>query len=289
MKKNIIKVLSFILLGSTLTSCLKDDSLILDPTKTNNVVEFANPSQIVKVGTIYPLYVLSYDYTSTLTTATVPVTVSYSGPEATAPQDITVNIAVGTEDQVNEYNEAGYQDDELTFMTPDKYKLASTTLVIKKGESKATTTILCDFTKFDLSEQAVLPLNITSASYGIISANFKTVLLNIGPKNIYDGVYRYQTSAATALRPNSDSDDAELVTSGPNSVKGHLLNYYSNEVVYTIDPATNTVITSMTSLLPIGNPGPSTYDPATKSFKLNWTSNGGARKFEETYTYIGSR
>ena len=289
MKKNILTLLSFLLIGSTFTSCLKDDSLVLNPAKTNNVIEFANPGQISSVGTVYPLYVLAYDYNATKTTATVPVTISYSGPEAVAPQDITVKVAIGTDAEVQAYNDEGNQDDELFFMPAANYTNDALTAVIKKGTSKAVINFTFDFTKFDLNKALTLPLTITEASSGVISGNFKTVLLNIGPKNIFDGLFTFNTTATTSLQANKNDKNVPLVTSGVSTVKTNLLNTYSNIIVYNIDPTTfKATVVSVTPSIgtPITDPV-SNWDPAKKILYVKWAA--GTRRFEETYTYTGSR
>ena len=81
MKKNILKVLSLVMATSFLTSCLKDDkSLILDPAKGVNVIEFANPSQISSpAGSVLPLYAFAYDIVPTVT---LPLTVMFCAKTA---------------------------------------------------------------------------------------------------------------------------------------------------------------------------------------------------------------
>jgi hypothetical protein len=286
MKKNIFRILSLLLAVSFLTSCLKDDRLVLDPEKGNNVIEFANPTQIATIGSVYPLYVMSYDLNPTVT---VPITLSYSGPESGAPQDITVNFGVGTEADVTAYNTD--QDEHFTFMPAEDYTLGSTSAVIKKGQSKATFNITFKLESFDLSESLVLPLVITSSSSGIISGNFNKILLNVGAKNRIDGLYSYKTSATTSLVPNADFSGVPLVTAGARTVTTNLLDTYANIVTYDIDPVTNkvTVVSVVNPLGVIATDPISNYNPATKVMYVKWTSNGGARTFEETFTFTGSR
>lgn len=195
MKKNILTVLSFILAGSTLTSCLKDDSLVLNPEKTNNVIEFANPTQIVDVTATYKMYSFQYDLAPEVT---LPITVQYAGAESGAPQDITVKIAPGTEEQVDTYNEEGHQDVELSYMPASNYTLSTTEVVIKQGQKQATFNVVFKPTLFDFNKSLALPLTIASASSGVVSGNFGTILLNVGAKNKWDGSYKFTGSARTA-------------------------------------------------------------------------------------------
>lgn len=282
MKKNIFKTLSLLLAVSLLTSCLKDDRLVLDPEKGHNVIEFHNPATISVIGSVYPLYVMSYDLNPTVT---VPITLSYSGPETGAPQDITVNFGVGTAADVAAYNTE--QDEEFTFMPADNYTLEATSAVIRKGQTQATFNIVFKLESFDLSEALVLPLVITSSSSGIISGNFNKILLNVGAKNRIDGIYSYTTTANTSLVPNANFTGVPLVTSGARTVTTNLLNTYSNIVTYDIDPVTNRVTVLSGLGTNIVTDPTSSYNPANKVMHVKWTS--GSRTIDETFTYTGSR
>ena len=282
MKKNIIKSIALFLTVTSLTSCLKDDSLVLDPAKGVNVIEFANPGQINVIGSIYPLYVQSYDVVPEVTKT---ITVSYSGPETEAPEDITVNIALAPTSVITEYNDNQHEEYEL--MPASNYTMTTTSVVIKKGTSKASFNILFKPTTFDLGKALVLPLKITSVSSGTISGNFNTILLNVGAKNRIDGLYSYKTSATTYLVPNADDKDVPLVTSGANTVKTNLLNTYANIITYSIDPITNKVTVVGGFGTPITDPV-SNYNPTTKVMYVKWVTTTG-RNFEETYTYTGVR
>ncbi len=278
MKKYIYRTLSFMLAVSFLTSCLKDDSLVLDPEKGHNVIEFANPAQISVIGSIYPLYTISFDLAPEVT---VPVTVSYSGPETGAPEDITVNIGPGDAAEVDAYNEE--QDEHFTYMPASNYAFQATSAVIKKGQTKGVVNITFKLGQFNLAQSLVLPLKITSASSGIVSGNFNTILLNVGAKNMYEGVYKHTYTSALG----NGSNEVTLVTSGANTVYlvPGLLGVYSNAQTLVIDPATNKVTVVMTTLLPIATDPISSYDPETKTFRIKYTSNGGGRNFDETFVF----
>lgn len=235
MKKYIYKSLALFLAVTSLTSCLKDDNLVLDPAKGHNVIEFSNPGQIVTNGTPYPLYSFSYDISST---PSLPITVSYSGPEATAPQDITVKFAVGDAATITAYNTA--TSNHYVMLGAGSYSLSASEVVIKAGTSKATFNVLLKPGTFNLDAAEVLPLTIKSASAGIISGNFNTILVNVAAKNKYDGVY---TVDATA--PMTDATSAtltglypmkkmSLITTGPNSVAMYDGQYFGSNYYHPI-------------------------------------------------------
>jgi len=310
MKKNIFKSIVALLAITFLSSCLKDDTMILDPAKGHNVIEFANPAQIVQNGTPYPLYSFSYEATST---PSLPVTVSYSGPEATAPQDITVKVAVGAASKITEYNTATGGHYEL--LQPTSYTLSATEVVIKAGTSKATFNVLLKPSTFNFAVSEVLPLTITSASSGIISGNFNTILLNVSAKNAYDGIYAMQAGSfvqrysnpttpttGDALNGNTSTNpDLTLTTVGANTVQIGNLRWAGgssgvggiDNLQATVDPATNLV-----TMKALGNatlaiiPGSvNKYDPATKTFTLNfdWNQTAAKRVYSLVIKYKSSR
>ena len=303
MKKYIYKSLALFLAVTSLTSCLKDDTLVLDPAKGHNVIEFANPAQIVTNGTPSPLYSFSYEST---TLPSLPITVSYSGPEATTPQDITVKIAVGAASKITEYNTATSSNYQL--LSPASYTLSATEVVIKAGTSKATFNVLLKPTTFNFAASEVLPLTITSVSSGIISGNFGTILLNVSAKNTWDGVYAMQAGSFVQRYSNPTTPtvndglngstaanaDVTLTTVGANTVQIGNLKWSGNasgvggidNLQATIDPATNLVTMKALGNATLANiPGAiNKYDPATKTFTLNFDWNQTAAK--RTYTLI---
>ncbi len=281
MKKYTYTILSLLVTVMFFSSCLKDDRMVLNPEKTHNVVEFGNPGQRAAVGSVYPLYPLLVDLEPEIS---LPVTVSYSGPEAVAPQDIVIKIGLANEQVIEDYNTD--QRTEFSMMPSNLYSLSATEVTIPKGQSKATIMVNYKANQFSFTEPYVLPLAIESSSYGIISGNYNIILLQVGPKNEYHGTYRY--TYETSLGTNLAGKNVSMVTAGPNTIKllPGLISVYSNYVDYTIDPVTNKITVSMTTLLPIAMLAGSEYDPETKTLNVRWTSNGGGRTFIEKFVKI---
>lgn len=296
MKKNILKSIVLFLAVTSLTSCLKDDSLVLDPAKGVNVIEFANPAQIVAIGTPHPLYSFSY---ATTVTPSLPITVSYSGPEATAPADITVNIAVGNVSTINAYNTA--TGSTFQMLNSAGYTLSAQQVVIKAGTSKASFNVLLKPSAFDFSKSEVLPLTITSVSSGIISGNFNTILLNVSAKNIYDGVYnvtagnvqRFTAPGVPTVNDGLNGDlagnpDVSLQTIDLNTVQVNGLTWHGgssgiagiDNLRATIDPATNLVTMTALGNATLRNIAGTVnrYDPAAKTLTLNFEWNPTANR-----------
>lgn len=288
MKKYIFKSIAFLLAVTMLTSCLKDDSLVLDPEKGHNVIEFVNPGQIAVAGSTTALYTLSYPISATL--KVIPIEVSYSGPENGAPQDIVVNLGLGGQAVIDQYNTE--QDEDYLMMPSTWYSIGATQVTIPKGQKRASFNISINTSLFDLTQSYVIPMKITSISSGTLSANFSNILLNFGAKNPYDGLYSYKTSAITSLVANANKSNIGLISTGPNSVRidPGLLATYSNLVTYTINPTTFAVTVECPSL---GVQSPqdtrSKWDPATKTLTVFWKQGNGGRTFEEVFTYSGVR
>jgi len=304
MKKNILKALSLLFIMGVFSSCLKDDSLILNPDKGVNVVEFANPAQIASpASAVLPLYTFAYDIVPSVT---LPLTVSYSGPEATAPQDITVKFAID-ETMLDKYNED--QETEFTLIDPAVYTLPTTELVIKKGESKASTTITFNPTKFDLEASYALPLKITSVSSSVISGNFGSIIIGVNAKNKWDGRYKVvagtfkdvpnaawsifnpdgyeyyiQTTGAKTVAlydPTYFGDYIQVFRTSPTGVSG----YGSFSPVFTFDENNN--ITSIVNFY--GQPAPANgrsaaINPAGQNKFIKGTPGVAGAQFQASWT-----
>lgn len=216
MKRSILILISFCSLF--MISCLKDDRLLLDPDKTYNLIEFYNISNIVKTNTTTPVYTAALNL---LATGEVTLEVSYSGADNGAPKDIAVEIGVGSLDIITQYNAENNTRYEM--IPAELFNLQTTSVTIKKGAKRAAFVLDFKPTQFDLSKLYVVPLEIKSASSGVVSANFSKMLLNISAKNKYDGVYDVDaiepmldvtTRSITGYYPMGQ----ELRTIGENSV-----------------------------------------------------------------------
>lgn len=289
MKKYFYKSVAALVAVATLSSCLKDDRLVLDPEKGTNVIEFVNPGQINHVGSTTALYTLSYPILTTM--QVIPIEVSYSGPAEGAPEDIVVNLALGGQAIIDQYNEE--QDEDYLMMPAAWYSIGATSVTIPKGQKRASFNISINTSLFDLTKPYVVPMTISSVSSGTISTNFSKILLNFGAKNAYDGLYSYKTSANTTLLPNGSFSNVPLITTGPNTVRisPGLVATYSNSVTYTVDPVTFKVtVVAALGAGAVTPPDPrSNWNPATKTLTVYWTQINSPRVFEETFVYTGVR
>ncbi|MCU7693592.1 DUF1735 domain-containing protein [Haoranjiania flava] len=282
--RSLFKIFILLICSFNISSCLKDDSQIIKPEEVKSVVEFGNPSSL-ESGLKNPIrfYIQSFDI-APLDTIIIPV--NYAGHN-NAPKDIKVTIKVDN-NVIDSFNVAEHYD--FYPLNPAIYQM-SETVTIKSGEQTGYLQIPVKIDQIDFTHDYAIGLKITDASGEIISKNFSKMVINVGPKNKYDGRYTYRTSANTSLVPNANKT-VELHTAGPNRLKliPGLLGTYSNEVYYNIDPATNQITVECPSL---GVQTPqdlrSKYDPATKTLKVFWKQGNGGRTFEETFIYLGAR
>ena len=239
MKKLFVNTFLLLSTGLLITSCLKDD-LVLDPNKTNNVIEFGNPADIASPeGAKYYLYSPALEIKTEID---LPITVSYSGAQ-TAPQDISVKVAVASTTVIDEYNTQ--QGTNYIILPSNLYTFSTTDLVIPNGQRTSSFNIKFKTAQFDLTKNYVLPITITSASFGIISGNFRTILLNIKAKNKYDGIYN--VTAIDAMRdvfaPSLSGYypiESDLITQGANSVEMYDGRYAANNYAHPIKSGTAT-------------------------------------------------
>lgn len=278
--KKILNIFLALFTVTGLTSCLDEDP-IFEGSNAPNVVEIlyaGTGSNSSPSDAPYAMYMNSLQIVEPGATIDLPVYINYAGSRV-APQDIKVTVTLD-DAAVEVYNEETGSHYEI--MPDSLYEIPTMTVTIPKGERRVPLIIKVKTGDIDLNEEYALGMTITEASTGAISGNFKTAILRIGAKNKYEGVYKntYTSSLGNGI------NDVDLITTGPNSVTMYLIGVYSNQVGLLIDPVTNKVTVSMTSLLPIATDPSSYYDPETKTFHLKWTSNGGARTFNQKLVMI---
>ncbi|WP_346236413.1 DUF1735 domain-containing protein [Niabella insulamsoli] len=282
--KKINSLLCFFAIGVSLVSCLKD------PKITDELLygdEGIGKTAIIDIpaGPEGSRFIDNEDGTKTIDL----IKFAYAN-ENPAPQDVTIELEYD-QSLLDAYNE---DHDEAGFVIPDSdmYSLVNgMTVVIPRGERYGYFQINVTPSDF-LGGEYAFPVRIKSVTPEVTLNSIRNqIVMVFGTKNKYDGKYQYVSSANTSLRPNSNTS-AELHTAGANRLllKPGLLAYYSNEVYYNIDPATNAVTVECPSLGVQTPQDPrSKYDPATKTLTVYWKQGNGGRTFEETLTYTGPR
>lgn len=272
-----------------LSSCLKDKPALQEG-NSPAVIEIGDAggpiAEYASTDYKYNTYNTSFDIKSTPTTFAIPI--KYSGGQP-APQDITVTLELNNSiiAGYNTYHGYASTSSSYTVALPTAaYTVPTYTVTIPKGQTYGVFNVNLNTNQFTFANQLALGFTIKSVSSGTpISGNFATCLFIFGAKNAYDGVYDHTYTSTLG----NGSNTVTMKTISANAVTYGLLGVYSNVQNLTVDPATNKVTVSMTTLLPIATDPSSSYDPATKTFTIKYTSNGGARTFSETFKYTGPR
>jgi hypothetical protein len=279
-----LAVLAFASLS--VSSCLKDQLNNSDPAAgTNNVVEFQDIGLIAASGSVYPLYNLG-GLIFTNDTSGFDILINWAGPQATAPQDITVNLALST-DGLAAYN----ADQGKSYVAPpaELYSFPAS-VILPKGQSQVYVHISVNLTaNFDFSANYALPLAIASASFGTVSTNFGTALYAFGGRNQWDGLYKmsgYALRAGDPVLTGYFTTDMGLSTDGPNGVDfsssvtgnlqpwGNLTGVGVGTPLVTINPDNSLTLSSSGAIM--NTPGYNNrYDPATKTFYISFTWGAG--------------
>lgn len=303
----------FLLLASAVgfSSCVKEDQT-LDPKGSTNVIEFFNevPDVIASPTTsTYPLYLNTFEAVPGVL-QDFSVTVNYTGSGA-APQDINVALELAPDATVtyNDENGEHFVDIPASLYTADSWNLT-----IPKGQKKASMNLKLKTAEFDFTKQYVLSVRIKSASAGTISTNYGTMLFRISAKNQYDGIYkinsgfvqRYSAPGVPTVNDglNGSLDgnpDLTLTTIDANTVEIGNLTWHGgasgvggiNNLRATVDPATNLVTMKALGNATLANRAGmiNKYDPATKTFTLNfdWNQTANVRELGVVIQYSKAR
>ncbi|QEM10994.1 BT_3044 domain-containing protein [Mucilaginibacter rubeus] len=200
-------------------------------------------------------------------------------------------------DAITKYNDdngTAYELLPTSLYTVSSTKVTTTTsgnlnAKFAPGDFQNYFTIKLDGSKFDLSKKYALAYVISDAAGLTIHAASKDTLYTFfAIKNKYDGAYH---STGTFHHPTAGDRaidrDKTLTTAGATAVSTEIGDI-GGSMTLTVNETTNVVtvsgnVSASQPLIPV--PGKtSTYDPATKSFILNYqyTGSGGFRVVEET-------
>jgi len=298
--KQIINKASIAIIALAFTSCVKDH-LAVDPSQSNNVIEFANSGSIVSSpGTIHPRYASDLGNLPVGDSSTFVVNLSYSGAEKTAPNDITINLAVDPA-ALDAYN----ADDGTEYAVPpaSAYRFPSS-VVIKKGEEvKQITVTIIRTPEYNFDTSYALPIKIASVSSGIISGNFGTAIYSFTARNVYDGIYKMDGTMTDAVNSSLAGDFPKeamrLITYSSKAIAlydpynaknyGHPLkggSYYGSfsPVFFIDDDGTITKVTNYYGQ-PASNGRSGQLDP-TGVNKVTFGADGKVVSFEVSYIMV---
>jgi hypothetical protein len=274
MKRNISLFLALLTLGLTSTSCLKDTA-ILDPEGSKNVVEFFNVTAPTSPGASP---VVTY---VPMTLEVVPesefkMMISYSGAELAAPQDINVQLAAAPE-IIGTYNTA--QGAALVQVSPSHIEFPAS-VTIPKGQKRVEVSVKVKSDQLDPSVSNAFGVKIVSASHGVVSGNFGSVIFSLPIKSVWEGVYTYNVTSTAADVGNKTVQNVRLNTVGPNRLRVNgLWQTYSGWSEYQFN-ATSDDITQIANFSGSNIPGTNVVvheaNPEAGIFEVSWVGLGRA-------------
>ncbi|WP_293302471.1 DUF1735 domain-containing protein [Pedobacter sp. UBA4863] len=280
-----------VLLTMSLSSCLKDDTIIGPdaPGALKNIIELKNQSAIKSGATApYAMYI-PFTLEPTSTSNEFEVAVQYAGAE-TAPSDITVNLATDAA-AITTYN--AKEGTALAQIAATSYSFPAS-VVIPKGQREAKFKITVKPNTFDATKENALALKITSASTGTISGNFGTAIYSMPLKSIWQGLYTVHiNNNYGTIDPNIGDfveEDVPFATVGPNKLQSTYVNRtYSGWVQYQFSGDNSTIsgitVFASPSIRVSSIEGVDLVDPVNKKFTIRFTWLG--RGVTETWTRTG--
>ena len=308
----------------SLQSCLKNNSFYVDFSKGSPAMElplaanftnkpFAISFDVSNTPSLYyaVVNVASVDKPTSTVTGTIGIDSVFlnsynSAQDAAAKQAQAAYLSADTTHKVNDANyPADYAPYEL--MPDSTYSIASLDVSIAAGHREDSIPIQIFSSKIEQGHKYLLPITIVKSSIAI--SNWNHLMINIGAKNAYDGVYsvvdgnvqRFTNpttpTAGDALNGSLvGNPDMTLTTAGINSVELSNLRWHGgtssiggiDHLQASVDPSTHQV-----TMISLGNatltniPGKeNSYDPSTKTFTLNFYWNPTANKREVTNLII---
>jgi len=308
--KNHLKIYLLILLfGSCLiSSCTKEDNMFTDDGNggENGLVELGDLPPTRTAGATTVTYTVVNKAFDAAAEVDVPVIINYTGVNG-APSDVTVQL--GLSDAAVTATSSTY-----TILPASLYTIPNNTVVIPKGQKKATFIIKVKASSFNFALTYALGIRIVSTSAGIVSGNFGTGVFVLSAKNQWDGIYSVVSGQVTRFSapgvvenpstlngPLAGNPNITLSTTGANSVLVTNMRWFGgssgvagiDNTIATINPGTNAVTMTSLSNLTLANKAglPNTYDPATKTFTLNfdWNQLTAPRQMNLVLRYVGPR
>ena len=232
-------------------------------------------------------------------------------PRVQPANDIQVTLALD-DALITAYNNA--HGTTYLPLPANAFTLPSLTFTIPKDSKEFTIPITINKQNLNLANQYALGVKIATISEGLINEFEKEIVATFLVKNIYDGKYSFVSGLVTRYtapgvveNPSTlngplgpSLPDVSMITTGASTVRLAGLQWSPgggvggvDPITLTIDPATNLVTSSSGANASFGNWAgkENKYDPATKTFTLNfrWNPTSTTREYSVVFEYSGSR
>ncbi|MEZ2337272.1 DUF1735 domain-containing protein [Mucilaginibacter sp. RCC_168] len=259
-----------------LSSCLKDNQHYVDFASAKPLVELPAATGVGANGGLFEAVAL--DISDTPIPINLMVNVAAPKPLST-PLTVKISVDQAALTKYNADNSTSY------VLLPANYYTSTLTTTIPANQNSSNIVINVKSSLISPTNTSyVLPLTITDGGGQQIS-NYKTVLFNVQVKNKYDGTY---TASGSRIHPTAGTFtfnyDVAMGTAGATSVSGSALADLKTDLKITVNPDNSVTLSSVSQPSVALQPGTvNKYDPATKTFTLNYYYNSAApRLISET-------
>ena len=284
MKNKPLKISGLLLIctGLLLGSCLKNNKYYVDfgdyapsielPLAANNVngvVAVPLTATIPEVEYFVKVNVASMDKPNKPVTATLKLDIDYLN-QYNAKQDAATKAAQQkylAADPDNTVDDDDYPADYIPYeILPDSlYTIETYDITVPAGQREGQIKVMIAASRMSSEHKYILPFTIAESNMAI--SNWNHLLLNIQPKNAYDGKYSHTYSGALGSGKNSMT----LSTVNPTTSKSNLIGVYSNEIYFVVNSDNSvTVLDDLGSDNTTVTDPSSYYDPDTETFHLKY-------------------
>ena len=206
--------------------------------------------------------------------------------------DVTVTLAVDPT-AVTNYNTMNKIKDEDKYLAYPTFKILNPTVTIKAGTRTAIINgKIWGADKLSACDKFIAATTIKSVSDPniMIPSNMKSYVLSLPISNPYEGVYK---STGTFVHPTGGTriidEDKVLSTVDCKTVKGFVGDLGAYDAKFTVNADNSVTISgSVSATQPLIQSGVNKYDPATRTFTVNYyyVGGGGSRVISEVLVWI---
>lgn len=279
----------------SLSSCLKN-------TGYEDTITDGSPKPAVMIADAANTDFKAFALDLTPPTETLKLLDVYLGDGGPAKKDYTIKI-VKNAGLISDYNSVnGTNFIEI----PANAYTGTFDIPVKAGTNLGSLSITLDKTKMDLTKNYALGLQIADASGAVINPNANYIIVNVGLKNKWDGVYsvkgRMLRAGDAVLSGPHGPKEFNFATSGPTSIEMVEAHPWANgsgstlpggyQPRLTLNTTTNLVtINSANGLISGTTTYTHRYDATSKTFyyEFTWGAGPSARLATDTITYLRPR
>nr|WP_293835980.1 DUF4361 domain-containing protein [uncultured Arsenicibacter sp.] len=274
--KKILAILVAVGTAFNLTGCLNDDE---------HYVDFQGAGAIAEIpSSAFYGIADNQSFLSSSTPTSYSFNVNIASPNLPS-QDVQLALGINQSALTTYNNQNGTA---YTLPTAGTYQITTPSVTVKAGTRMAPVTVQINTGSIKPTDQFAIPVSITSATGGVtVSGNYATKIIFIKLRNNYEGSYQatgtftHPTAGARAINEQKTLQTIDLTTSETNfaDLGGSGWTMWlkvnaDNTVTLTPKGSSSTATTQF---------GENRYDPATRTFILNYKypGSGGDRVVNE--------